>query len=433
MITLLQAEIVVEPGWAVGAVPLDDPTLDRDLLVDAAGRPWVPGSTLAGSLRAHLRRHDAVAQTNLETDLMGSRPPTRRDDPAETSRLWLLGTRFTPQPPRNGTPTPPGNPSDASALETVGQTGIDRFRGAATATSLRYSRTVGSGGVLTAYLRFDGELTDDQRAVLAAWRPAIGRDRTTGGGRARLRALRYGTVDPADPAGMTIWLSHSGEALVAVVATRDIPIPAGTGEPWLTAEFIIEDALLVGDPRPTGPAQARTRAGQPIVPGTAWKGIFRSRVEYILRSLFGERAACQRPDGCGECPTCTVFGHQGSRGRLAFADSVITEVHNAEQLPVRTQVAIDRVTGGARDGQLFQSAPVTTGRLQLRIDALDGVEDWVYTAFQHVLLDLNDRTIGVGSRVTRGMGTLRLAAEPPNPGPVALPDMEYLTPGEVAS
>ncbi len=424
MITLLWMEIAVEPGWAVGAVPLDDPALDRDLLTDHQGRPWVPGSSLAGSLRAHLRAHDEIAGTTLETHLMGSRPPQHHDDTADPSPLWILGTRFTPDVDPG--PSTPGGEHPA-AVEIVGQTAIDRTRGAATATTLRYSRAVASGGNLTAFLRYDGELTDTERAALASWNPTIGRDRTTGSGRARLSALRFGVIDPTTPGGRQLWLTHTGESLVRAVATTEIPGVTCTDQAWLTADLVIEDALLVGDPRPTGPARPRMRGGRPLVPGSTWKGVFRARVEYILRSLYGDQAVCHGPEGCGNCPVCEVFGHRHRRGLLVFADSVV-DTRDAPGAPPgsspRTQVGIDRVTGGACDGLLFECEPVTAGRLQLRIDLLGAVDEWVRPAIKHVLRDLHDGVIGVGSRVTRGMGTLRLATDPPAPGPLRVPALE---------
>ena len=265
---------------------------------------------------------------------------------------------------------------------------------------------------------------DEELRVLAGWRPAIGRGRSTGGGRARLRGISWGTIDPSGRAGMRIWLANDGAKLVDAVATTAVPIPDDVDDqPWLEAEFHIEDALLVGDPRPTGAATSRTRGGQPIMPGSAWKGIIRSRVEYILRSVHATESACGRVPGCGTCRTCEVFGHPGQRGLLAFTDSVIRPVDPETPLEpvVRTQVGIDRVTGGSCDGLLFQTAPLTTGRLRLRIDALGPVAPWVRTAIDHVLCDLDDGLIGIGSRVTRGMGTVRLASQRPSPGPVILP------------
>jgi CRISPR/Cas system CSM-associated protein Csm3 (group 7 of RAMP superfamily) len=421
MITFLLIEIDVEPGWAIGSVPLDDPTLDRDVLVDYAGSPWVPGSSLAGSLRAYLAATDRAARTTLETDLMGARPTQHRDDQAAVSPLWFLGTRFTP------------SDTTDTIFEVTGQTRIDHHRKAAAARSLRSNRSVSAGGKLTAYLRYDEELTGDHLAALARWRPSIGRDRTTGGGRARLRRLRHGSVDPATADGARLWLNHSGEKLVEAVATTDVPIPTADCEPWLNAAFTVEDALLVTDPRPTGPASPRTRNGQYIVPGSAWKGIIRSRVEYIVRSLYGRSPdlACDNPTVCQGCVVCEVFGHHRRRGRLAFATSVI---ETAEQSSGRTQVGIDRVTGGSCAGLLFETQPVTSGRLELRIDDLGPHGDegplapWVRTAIEHVLLDIHDGLVGVGSRVTRGMGTLKLVSPLPRPGPVTIPDREPGTP-----
>lgn len=421
MITFLLIEIDVAPGWAIGAVPLDDPTLDQDVLVDRAGSPWVPGSSLAGSLRAHLAATDRVAGTTLETDLMGARPTQHRDDQAAVSPLWFLGTRFTPS-----VATDP-------MFEVVGQTRIDRHRKAAAATSLRSSRAVSAGGILTGYLRYDGELSDSHLAVLAQWRPSIGRDRTIGGGQARLRRLRHGTVNPTTANGMRLWLTHSGEKLVEVVATSDVPVPTADRESWLTAQFTIEDALLVTDPRPTGAASPRTRNGQYIVPGSAWKGVIRSRVEYILRSLYGQSPdlACDDPTRCDGCLVCEVFGHHRRQGRLAFATSVV----ETSQPPAgRTQVGINRVTGGSCDGLLFETQPLISGQLELRIDDLGPRGDegplapWVRQAIEHVLLDLHDGLIGVGSRITRGMGTLKLVSPLPRPGPVTIPDRAPLTP-----
>jgi hypothetical protein len=216
IITLMIATVEIEPGWAVGAVTLSDPVIDRDILLDAGGLPWIPGSALAGSLRAHM----AVADPPADVRLMGSRPPANQAESAAStvSPLWVLGAVFTPVEPPGGSPA-------QSALETVGQTAIDRKRGAAAPGSLRFSRLAASGGTLTVYLRHDpGEhpLSAADLQLIAGWPPAIGRDRTRGGGRAQLIELRHGTVDPTTPEGMTTWLSHSGPELFTTVVSQAI-------------------------------------------------------------------------------------------------------------------------------------------------------------------------------------------------------------------
>ncbi len=414
-ITLMIATVAVEPGWAVGTLTPETQAIDRDILLDAEGRPWVPGSALAGSLRAHLRQADPQEEVRL----MGSRPPRDQAEAAArtVSPLWIVGSVFTPD----------GGGDPAAALEIAGQTAVDRERGAAAAGSLRFSRLAACGGTLTVYLRHEPgrgrSLADGDLRLIAGWRPAIGRDRTRGGGRAALASLRYGTVDPATPAGAEAWLSHGGPGLFEAVATQEIPGSAADGEPWLEARFEIVDGLLAGDATSGPVARTRRRLGQPLIPGSTWKGIIRSRAEYIIRSVYGQQAACRKPAGCGQCVTCQVFGHQGQRGRLAFGDSHIEKARDTSS-PVRTHVGIDRVTGGARDALLFQTAPLAGGELRLRIDALGDVEPWVGAVIRHVLRDIGDGLVGVGSRTTRGLGTLRLADPLGELAPVRVPALE---------
>lgn len=424
-ITLMVATVKVEPGWAVGALAVSDAAVDRDILLDAEGRPWVPGSALAGSLRAHLSQACLLADERL----MGSRPPRTQAEAAASvvSPLWIVGSVFTP----GGADSRPGN---AAALEITGQTAIDRERGAAAAGPLRFSRLVADGGTLTVYLRHDPgcfPLTGDDLRLIAGWQPAIGRDRSKGCGRATLTRLRHGTVDPATPDGASTWLSHSGPDLFETVATHAVPCDGPGEEPWLEASFEITDGLLIADGLPGKVARSRRRGGKPLIPGSTWKGIIRSRAEYIIRSRYGEQAACQDLVSChGTCVTCGIFGHQGQRAKLAFRDSYIEDIPDA--LPARTHVGINRVSGGARDALLFQTEPLTAGRLHLRIDALDEVDPWVRNLIWHVVRDIDDGLIGVGSRTTRGLGTLRLTSPSEDPQPVRVPALEEAAPAEAA-
>jgi CRISPR/Cas system CSM-associated protein Csm3 (group 7 of RAMP superfamily) len=405
--TFLIATLRLEPGWAVGSVALDDPAIDRELLTDASGQPWVPGSSLAGSLRAHL----LAEQAHADERLMGSRPPEDRaaSERATVSRLWFLGAEFS----ADG-----AGPTETS---TTGQTAVDRARGGAVPKSLRVSRVAESGGTLRVYLRYRGELSEHEVGLIASWSPKIGRDRTRGGGRAALVDLRYGTVNLATDEGMTTWLTHSGPDLVEAVATTPVPVAPSKAK-VREFEFTIEDGLLVGGVKDPQVARTRTRSGLPLIPGSAWKGIVRSRFEFILRSRYGEDAACRDTTGCPVCVVCDVFGSAGRRGQLAFADSPVTAAEVSEP---RTQVGIDRVTGGARERLLFRTEPVTAGTVWLRIEELAPVEPWVWNVIGHVVRDIDDGLVGVGSRTTRGLGTLRLITPlDPRPAPVTVARLE---------
>ena len=96
-------------------------------------------------------------------------------------------------------------------------------------------------------------------------------------------------------------------------------------------------------------------------------------------------------------------------------------------------MGIDRVSGGARDALLFQTEPLTAGRLHLRIDALDEADPWVRNLIWHVVRDIDDGLIGVGSRTTRGLGTLRLTSPSEDPQPVRVPALEEAAPAEATT
>jgi CRISPR/Cas system CSM-associated protein Csm3 (group 7 of RAMP superfamily) len=102
---------------------------------------------------------------------------------------------------------------------------------------------------------------------------------------------------------------------------------------------------------------------------------------------------------------CDLFGSATKRGRLAFRDSTIT----GSQRQTRNHVAIDRISGGARDKLLFTDEVVVAGRISLTITCLGPVAEWQRNLLLHVVRDIHDGLIGVGGGAQRGQGTLRLA------------------------
>jgi CRISPR/Cas system CSM-associated protein Csm3 (group 7 of RAMP superfamily) len=420
IITVIKAEIETEAGWAVGSADADAIGLDRELLIEPDGRPWVPPSSLAGSLRAHLAKRDA------DERLMGSRPPRdgarRPGDPApqlNPSELWVLGTRARRAGNKHqgrdavgpGEASESGDSRDgetpAPRTEVVANTAVDPVRGGALPKSLRHSRVVDEAAMIEFYGLLQGELTAEDKQLLGTWQPQVGRDRTRGGGAAKLQSLGYRTYDLRQPADLRAWLETTGPARFTALT----PIQVSTGAPELAlpgTEFVIIHALHVG----TGSrrqkdkaATVRTRGTSRLVPASTWKGLFRSRARFILRSCWGEKAACIEQIGCGHCHLCDLFGSSGKRGRLAFRDSTITGFG----LGTRNHVAIDRISGGARDKLLFTDEVVAAGRVNLTITCLGTVADWERNLLLHVVCDIHDGLIGVGGGAQRGQGTLRLA------------------------
>jgi CRISPR/Cas system CSM-associated protein Csm3 (group 7 of RAMP superfamily) len=303
--------------------------------------------------------------------------------------------------------------------EVVANTAVDPVRRAALPKSLRHSRIVDEPAVIELYALLEGELSSADKDLLASWSPQIGRDRTRGGGLAQLRAIGYRAYDLDQGGDLRDWLEAAGPGRFTKLTP--IPITAAPGQPLVRAEFSIAAALHIGTGSRHGKnAALRTRGGQPLIPATTWKGLVRARAGYILRSCWGDNAACTSQLGCSQCPLCGLFGSTARRGRISFRDSTVI----APRTQARTHVAIDRISGGGKDKLLFTDNVVSSGTVTLTIFALGPVAAWEHNLLLHVVRDIHDGLIGIGSGAQRGQGTLKLTddAHPAVTGLQPMPD-----------
>ncbi|ASO21527.1 CRISPR/Cas system CSM-associated protein Csm3 (group 7 of RAMP superfamily) [Actinoalloteichus hoggarensis] len=379
------------------------------------GMPWIPATSVAGSLRAHL--------ADRAEAFLGGEP----GDEVFPSTLWLLGTRV-----------------DHQGITERTRTAIDRWRGAAAAGPLRRSEHLPAGTRITVYLRLDDvTLADELLGALRTWRPRIGGGRTIGHGTCVLEQIRGGRLDLDTPEGRRIWLTRGGPGLFDDDLTDHVetpPVP-NTHPPVLHLSWSIVDGLHIGngeiDHRGNGQNDValilRTHDGTPEIPGSAWKGLLRSRCEFILRSLG---VVCCSPavdldattPGCGDCLICRAFGTASSagpsrRGRLDFRSSPVADAEIVEQ----RHVALDRVFGGARAGALYSRQVVRSGTLDLVVDALDTLPPGATALVTLACLDIHDGLLGVGAATTRGLGTLRLRSTPEAVGTLRTEALHALT------
>lgn len=400
--TLLRAEIVALEPFRISAPEMGGSVAQR-VATNANQVVYVPATSLAGSLRAHL------ARTRLDRVLMGSDVGELQAAPdaiAVPSALRLVGTRTTLL----------GRAIQRSDLRSRGQTAIDPHRGAADAATLRGEvESVSAGAKVVLYLRIDRDLTAVERAALGTWIPSLGGSRTSGLGAARLASLKVGTLDLSTESGLRQSLKRAGPALWDAVATEEIseadPIPP---TPVLDLRFQIVDGLLCGGDRSSDEASSGSRAQiathhkredhAPWIEGSTLKGILRGRAEFILRSIAG-RVCEDRTCGESPCIPCRLFGSTERRGALIVRGSKIEGAVEA----TRTHVGIDRITGGARRNLLFTEQIVLAGRFTLRVDLIgDAVSIAERALLDAVVRDIHDGYVGIGSRVTRGLGTVRL-------------------------
>jgi CRISPR/Cas system CSM-associated protein Csm3 (group 7 of RAMP superfamily) len=398
-----------EPGGVTVPGEADEAQVMLDL--DPAGRVHLPGTSLVGAIRELVRERRGAGTAS---DWFGPLLSGGEAD-AKASRVWVLGSSRL----------------DDAPTRFLSSTRIDRARGAAAGSTLRTEEVLPAGARFEVFLRWDdardGEV-EDLAALIAAWRPLIGRGVSRGRGRCAVDAVRHGTLRLSDLGDLLRWLTLHGPELAREVAAETVTIPGEADVP--------EDVLFRVPARIAGPWRIGTgnkpesgsreplrllRAwpdGPPAVPGTAVKGLFRSRAEFILRSVAGESAACVAGT-CGQCWTCEVFGYGGGtdadatavggRSAVRFADTVVDSPAEA----TRAHIAIDRFTGGVLDGALYTAESVESGMFTIEAALLPGAVGQARRAeiaavLRLVLEDLNDGIIGMGAATARGYGTVRV-------------------------
>lgn len=421
-IALIRVDLEFDTAGGVTAPELQDAV---DLPLRRAGRctcdgpcqcaVWLPPTSLAGSLRAHFG--DRADQ------FFGSPAPAGKgsDTPLQPSPVRFLGTATT-------------LPAGAS-VEVRASTAIDPRRGAAARSTLRTRELLPAGTTVTLFLRYDHRNTNDVPAydlrgfldTVATWQPWIGRGRSTGTGQAHVTHVAARELDLTQPDQLLTWLRGDRNTLFPPGTDGWTHLLAGRPvyrAPALALDFVTLDALHIGTGTPgtaTAPAPvARTARGAPMIPGSAWKGLLRSRCGYILRSCGIPACLVPAPDepACRNCLLCQVFGWTGDSdgqaghavghaGQLIFHDSTIdgTSGH-------RNHIGIDRFTGGVRNHLLFADEIITNARFRLTITTRTSTDP--DPAVRGLLLlairDLHDGLVGLGRATTRGYGTVRLTA-----------------------
>ena len=171
-------------------------------------------------------------------------------------------------------------------------------------------------------------------------------------------------------------------------------------------------------------------------PGTSLKGVLRSHLERIARTLqpgkvclpyYDPRrnmsipvASEQDSYGCGyrprkspasaayadSCATCRMFGSLKFGGRFSIGDAYPLPGHEREP-ELRNGVGIDRFTGGTVPGVLFDLKVLVGGEFEASL-RLTNFELWQLAAVNLLLFDLADEMIAIGSGRSRGLGRVRI-------------------------
>jgi CRISPR-associated protein Csm3 len=227
----------------------------------------------------------------------------------------------------------------------------------------------------------------------------------------------------------------------------------------ISATLEMQTALCVGsraslEPTGTDLPVIKDQKGVPFVPGSSIKGIIRSEMERVLRSLgslhtntmklcacdpFGkqcisaddrddinkavdtllEKKQIKEEDREAElskmiwnksCNVCNLFGSPWLASRLAFKDAFLTNLQDmAEITSIRDGVGIDRDRGAAKDGFKYDFEAVSSGAKFGIVIIGENIERWEIGLLLSVLRPWQEGYLSIGGKSSRGPGWGKLA------------------------
>ena len=441
----VRGDLVAQTPISVGGLDAGE-HVDLDVAVDGSGKLYIPGTSLAGPMRAWLSKN--VEPEAMVDELFGFIEQT--EDKGQASSLFI---------------------EDSSARGSVRERrhGIALREDTGTvADGFFYTR-----GLLPRGTRFllEMELDIDKSPEPGTEHPAgalapllkalsegdirFGACKTRGMGDLRLEDLRVDYYDFAkDTEALDRWLASGGssEDRESLGLEQELKKLERFGAPkqreqrlfevlihWRALSPIMVKAGRDGVeadmlPLMSGVDGAKGAAGgiAPVLPGSSIKGVLRAQARRILHTLFdpdGENAS-EKPEYLNLLDA--LFGSTEWAGRLSVDDvyyrreaplspgawlkedvdalNAVTERHQ--------HVAIDRFTGGASEGALYSARPVKRDKgekesgwepIHLALDLSDFPEAEGHAALALLKLlirDLEDGYVSIGFGSRRGMGEI---------------------------
>ena len=420
-----------------------DPLLDAPVVRNAFGHWYLPGSSVAGVLRGAAAR---VAGERTAARLFGH---TTDDDPRASAvtigdgELVDFDGRSTLRKPLAGEaiafPVTLRVVQDHVRL----QTDLDEAPGTAADAGKFDREVVPVGVVFAAEIECDGRVGDDQSVLDRIIRSLGDGDLALGGGGAgghgRLELVRWSRrrfdLDLADDVRAYAGLVPDPAAALPGGSIMEAQGDAGQEGPGIRGRITIglrsDGPLLIGGEQ--GPFAGQDQGAdlvfhrqpvldpdrgevtsRPMIPGTAIRGLIRSRV---IRTLLAAGLA----DREVEAEVAALFGHAagdtGRRGRLRVEGAVLDDLPGT----LVQHVAIDRLTGGSLKSALFTEAPIWSPGLEFDITIrLDGVDARQVALLAHALWDLHGGLAPIGGGTRRGNGRLRIREDDAGPLGLAL-------------
>lgn len=420
---------------------------DAAILQTAGGRIYIPGTSMAGALRA--RAQEFFEEEELIDLIFGYQ---ERDNKSHRSRIFVEDAY-----------------ADRATTSIRDGVAIDRRCGSAS-EGAKYDLEITPKNLeFPLLIKLEIREGDDEAKMrqlvfclvedLREGRIKLGGGKSRGLGRCTFE-YEHRRLDFGDPAQVSAYLCGRDINNLFEVPHGDPSDPAGILSPReefeeldCSIEMEIKDVpFLIKDGGWDDDFDAIfTRCLESndnlsdYIPGSSIKGVIRAHAERILRTLGADvcdildqqnscnanvKTALKEDDKGGKpeeddrvriirensCPICRLFGNSHLAGRIRFDDAFFESPPPKKKLD---HVAIDRFTGGAMDGKLFNEQPAIGGKTTIHFTVRNPTPfDKCLLAF--LMRDLMDGfpPMRFGYGKTKGYGRLQFLEATINSEPI---------------
>lgn len=238
--------------------------------------------------------------------------------------------------------------------------------------------------------------------------------RTTNGfGRIACPTIRMMTYDFQQPDDVVKWLrKEESQTIEMIQARKSIPAKRFI----IAGDFTLRDSLIIRDrdvkkaKKNETPIHAtQLKSGDDfVIPGTTVKGVLRHHAAYILRCLHKEEALLDAVMGTSKKENTTEAAKKIRQKSRFITDEVY--FRNGFDVAKQARNAIDRFTGSTMDNKLFAEEPVwqqdENEVLHLRY-MIDDCEAWEAGLALLLLKDIWTGRVAFGGDVAVGRGYLK--------------------------
>ncbi len=406
----------------------DDQTLFNQLCLDNKGNPYIPASSLRGYLRNIILNQ---LGDNAVSDLFGlARQASNNTEMGKCGLIRIHDCRWD---------------SGKYDKELISQTSIDPVTGAAKHHHLSTHAIIPAKSRFIVHIELDNANDQHLKNLHKALQTfnennkgKLGKGKSTGQGECHW-ALDEKGIKVLTSDKLKEWLKPAPtkpnkkykkkdnikpeKLLAEYFEELDIEsiAPFKSKQSTITIRLKADSPILINDPHAVKKREAdnktadkqqpklmfKQQSKQAIIPGSTLKGWVRARGRRIILTLLNAPQKGQDKEKIADSLLDNIFGSTQQQSYLYFNDAKVEFVE--DDIHPQTFTAIDRFTGGVKDGALYNVEAIwPENHFLAQLQQVKKLQGWMKLLMLYILRDSMEGDLVLGWGKSKGYGRLQL-------------------------